>query len=33
MDADGVQYAVPAVAEAFVEVGGVAFVTVTPPGL
>jgi hypothetical protein len=31
MEAEGVQYATPAVAEVLVEVGAVAFVTVTPP--
>lgn len=31
IDAEGVQYAVPAVAELFAELGAVALVTVTPP--
>lgn len=33
IDAEGVKKATPAVAEALVEVGAVAFVTVTPPAV
>jgi len=33
IEAEGVQYPTPAVADAFVEVGAVAFVTVTPPAV
>ena len=33
MLAEGVQYATPAVADEFVDVGAVAFVTVTPPAV